>query len=86
MENQARKPAPLYWSAPVHVVIGNGPSETIFGPEAAVQYLRSGWPIRNSLRHSKALRACTAATHRRAPPDLARDVFIAACVEADLLA
>lgn len=86
MKSEARTSAPVYWSAPVHVTIGNGRGETIFGPEAAVEYLRSGWPMQNSLRYSNALRACTAATNRREPPDFARDIFIAACVEADLLA
>jgi hypothetical protein len=85
MKNEARKSDPVYWSAPVHVRVGDGPGETIFGPEAAVEYLRSGWPTRNSLRHSNALRACTAATNRTEPPDFARDLFIAACIEADLL-
>ena len=86
MRSEARTPSLIHWSAPVHVRVGHGSSESIFGPEAAVEYLRYRWPARSNQHYLNAMRACTAAIDRSESPDFARDAFIAACIEANMLA
>ena len=86
MRSEARTPSLIHWSAPVHVRVGHGSSESIFGPEAAVEYLKYRWPARSNQHYLNAMRACTAATDRSESPDFARDAFIAACIEANMLA
>jgi hypothetical protein len=86
MKNEATKHSIVYWSAPVHVRVGNGPSESIFGPEVAVDYLRHRWPARSSPQYLAALQACSAALDWRESPDFAREVFVAASIEAGMLA
>ncbi|SEI19403.1 Protein of unknown function [Rhizobium tibeticum] len=86
MNIKARKFSPIFWSAPVNVRVGNGFCEAIFGPEAAVDYLKHRWPATNGPRYFSALRICSAAIERRESPDLARDTFVAAGIEANMLA
>ncbi|WP_244564781.1 DUF982 domain-containing protein [Rhizobium sullae] len=86
MNIEARNRPLIYWSAPVNVRVGNGFSEAIFGPETALDYLEHRWPTRNGPHYFDALRICRAAVDRREPPDFARDAFIAAGIEAGMLA
>ncbi|AJD42628.1 DUF982 domain-containing protein [Rhizobium sp. SEMIA 4085] len=86
MSIEARKFSQIFWSAPVNVRAGNGFSEPIFGPVAAVEYLKHRWPTTNSPQYLSALRICAAAVERKESPDFASDAFIAASIEAAMLA
>ncbi len=86
MKNEAGRHSIIYWSAPIHVRIGNGSSETIFGPEAAVEYLKYRWPADRGSHYLAAMRACSEALCRRESPDFARELFVAAAIEGDMLA
>jgi len=86
MTNEARMHSIIYWSAPIRVRVGNGFSETIFGPAAAVDYLKHRWPANHGTHYLTAMRACSEALYRRESPDFARELFVAAAIEGDMLA
>ncbi|WP_083929866.1 DUF982 domain-containing protein [Rhizobium sp. 42MFCr.1] len=86
MKNEARRHSIIYWRAPIHVRIGNGWNETIFGPADAVEYLKYRWPADRGPHYLAAMRACSGALCRRESPDFARDLFVAAAIEGDMLA
>ncbi|MEZ2131356.1 MULTISPECIES: DUF982 domain-containing protein [unclassified Sinorhizobium] len=76
----------MNWQVPVRVRVGNGHSETIRGPKDALDYLTNRWPVADGPHYIKARRECMAAIERKVSPDIARDIFIAASIESDMLA
>ncbi|MBB3316870.1 MULTISPECIES: DUF982 domain-containing protein [unclassified Rhizobium] len=74
------------WAAPVAIRIGARPSEHIHGPAEAVDYLEHRWPIENSMHLEAAKRRCVEAMNYLAHLEASRDAFVAAAVEAKVLA
>ncbi|CCM76063.1 DUF982 domain-containing protein [Rhizobium mesoamericanum] len=74
------------WAAPVAIQIGTRPSEFIHGPAEAVDYLEHRWPIQNSVHLEAAKRRCVEAMNYLAHMEAARDAFVAAAAEAEVLA
>lgn len=74
------------WRAPVLVRIGNGASEEIEGPLAAIHYLRHQWPHDRGPSHKTALELCSVAVDGGIPTDVAKEAFILAAIEVRLLA
>lgn len=73
------------WSSPIRVRIGYGFPETIRGPREALSYLNFRWPPVDGdyCRSAKAI--CAEALEFRVSPDVARDAFLNACIEAEML-
>jgi len=53
-------------------------------PHEAVDFLEHEWPFKHGVKYDAALRACYEAIERRTPPAVAREAFLAACLEARL--
>jgi hypothetical protein len=76
----------IRWHTPVHVKKGLGQSEGITGPHTALEALRNGWPSTRGRHYEAARRQCEAAIDGHVRADTARETFIAASIEANLLA
>lgn len=74
------------WDVPVYVRIGSGMTETIDGPEEALTYLTKRWPAERGRHYEQASVLCEAATEKYGSLDEARDAFVAAAIEAHVLA
>lgn len=71
-----------------HVVLqwGDGRVERISGPSAALRAMEVKWPPHRGLHFVTAKAACIGALNRKCSAELAREAFIAAAIEADVLA
>jgi len=76
----------IEWERPVTIRFSYGAAEEISGPREALEYLDNGWPGDEGLLYSIARRACQEALGCRSAPALARQAFISAAIEADILA
>lgn len=85
MKQQA-EPVSVVWPQPVLVRIGYGSSEVVDGPGRAIEMLQHRWPSRRGLHYERAKNACILAAARNSSPHVAREEFIAAALEADVLA
>jgi hypothetical protein len=87
MTIQAKKAMALVlWQKPVQVRIGRGPSETINGPNEALTFLLNRWPKERGQMVENAKYACTMAVERHGSSEIARDAFVAAAIDAYILA
>jgi|UPI0006921842 hypothetical protein len=73
------------WNIPVYVMVGDGVSETINGPDDALTYLSIRWPTERGPAYRKAVAACKSAVHQYGSLDNAREAFVAAAIEASML-
>jgi hypothetical protein len=73
------------WPAPVRIKIGTGFSKQIQGPEEALFYLANRWPNTGGFEHEAAQLSCIRMLKRRGRCDDARNAFVAAALEADVL-
>lgn len=76
----------VQWRIPVYVRIGHGASESINGADEALHYLNVRWPTERGKKYTLACVACANAVERRESPEVAREAFIAAAIEALVLA
>ena len=74
------------WRQPVAVRIGYGMAESVRSPAEACEYLSYRWPNSEGVYLELARRKCLAAKERRASAEEARELFISAAIEADVLA
>lgn len=74
------------WSVPVRIQVGYGFPELVHGPEEALDVLQHRWPKHDGKHYRDALSHCRAAVHRLVPVAKAREVFVAASIEANMLA
>lgn len=74
------------WVAPVYVRIGYGASESVKGPDEAFHYLMQRWPIDRGTKYDMACIVVANAVEKRASAEEAREAFIAAAIEARVLA
>ncbi len=74
------------WQVPVYVRIGYGASESVHGPNEALTYLEDRWPAERGPHYDRAHQTCQLATIRKRPGELAREAFIAAAIEARIIA
>lgn len=74
------------WVAPIYVRIGYGSSEAVRGPAEAFHYLVQRWPIDRGPKYDMACIVVSNAVERRASAEAAREAFIAAAIEAHVLA
>ncbi len=74
------------WCAPVNIRVGYGASELVRGPAQAYEYLTTKWPMERGPHYEMARQVCIAAVERRDASERAREAFIAASIEAYVLA
>lgn len=70
------------WSKPVHVEFPRRLARVVDGPKAALELLDNEWPARKGRHHAAAKAMCQAAIARLTSPDVARETFISASIEA----
>jgi len=76
----------LEWPVPVRIQVGYGLPELVYGPAQAVDVLENRWPTRDGKHYRDALGHCRSAADRLVPLAKAREVFVAASIEANMLA
>lgn len=74
------------WQTPVYVRIGYGSSESLHGPNEALVYLANRWPAKRGPYYENAKFACVIAVEQNGSSEIAREAFIAAAIEANILA
>jgi len=74
------------WNVPVCIRIGEGPPEFIHGPVEALAHLQDRWPAVRGSHYQSAMRNCVDAKSQLGPLDPSRESFVAAAIEADVLA
>lgn len=74
----------LSWSVPLDVRLQNGTQHIFTGPYEALDFLENEWPVRRGQKYERAVRLCRGALNRETPLAVAREAFVAACLEAGL--
>ncbi|MDR6759496.1 hypothetical protein J2Y48_004812 [Mycoplana sp. BE70] len=74
----------LTWSVPLNVRLQNGIHHIFSGPYEALDFLENEWPLRRGQKYERALRLCRGALNLATPLAVAREAFVAACLEAGL--
>lgn len=72
------------WSVPLQVTFQNGTNRTFSSVFDALDFLENEWPRRRGQRYERAVDTCRRALNRRTPVAIAREAFVAACLEAGL--
>lgn len=76
--------ADVYFSVPLNVCLSNGLSRTFASVHDALDFLENEWPLRRGERYKRACEKCRAALLRQTPVAIAREAFVAACLEAGM--
>ncbi|MBZ7927145.1 DUF982 domain-containing protein (plasmid) [Ensifer adhaerens] len=72
------------WSVPLQVTFQNGNKRTFSSVFDALVFLETEWPRRRGRRYEQAVEVCRRVLNRTAPVAIAREAFVAACLEAGL--
>ncbi|CDZ73512.1 DUF982 domain-containing protein [Neorhizobium galegae] len=78
--------AGVQWSTPVAVRIGYGSPEMIENAADALEFLERRWPHERDKQYQAAKQACEGALFHSRSSSIAREAFIAAAIEAYVLA
>ncbi|MND71487.1 hypothetical protein D3C80_630130 [compost metagenome] len=81
-----RSSTDIQWESPVYVRIGHGASDAIRSADDALHYLNLRWPTERGTKYTLASVACANAVEGRDSPENAREAFVAAAIEALILA
>ena len=73
------------WKSSVSVRIGDGHSDTIRGPGDAFEFLNNRWPAERGPRYTEAKRLCSMAFGLTTSVEGAREAFVGAAGEANVL-
>jgi hypothetical protein len=73
------------WHQPITVKLQNAIEHRFTGAYDALDFLENEWPIRRGRHYDSAKGLCRAALNRTVATEVAREAFIAACLEAGLL-
>ena len=72
------------WTRPVTVRLQCGLERTFTGIYDALDFLENEWPLRHGERHDRAVKTCRRALNGIVPAVIAREAFVAACLEAGM--
>ncbi|WP_072375981.1 DUF982 domain-containing protein [Rhizobium tibeticum] len=72
------------WSNPLKVTISAGMDRTFASVFDALDYLENEWPRKRGDRYDRAVLACRRGVNGLASAEVAREAFIAACLESGL--
>lgn len=74
----------LPWQSPLTVRFQCGLERTFSSVYEALDFLENEWPVRRGARYGLAVKLCRRALNRAVPAAVAREAFVAACLEAGL--
>lgn len=74
------------WTVPFNVRLQDGLERRFRSVGEALDFLQNEWPLKRGERHQRAVSVCQRALKKMVPPAVARECFIAACLEAGLAA
>ncbi|WP_426239291.1 DUF982 domain-containing protein [Pararhizobium sp. DWP1-1-3] len=74
----------ILWSQPLKVTLHAGIDRTFGSVYEALDFLENEWPQKRGECYDRAVFACRQGLNGVAPTELAREAFIAACLEAGL--
>ncbi|MBB4576348.1 DUF982 domain-containing protein [Rhizobium lentis] len=74
----------VLWTRPVTVRLQCGLERTFTSVYHALDFLENEWPLGHGELHQRAVKTCRGALNRVIAPLIAREAFMAACVEAGL--
>ena len=72
------------WTRPVTIRLQCGLERTFTGVYDALDFLENEWPLRHGERHDRAVKICRRALNGILPAAIAREAFMAACLEAGM--
>ncbi|UTV40993.1 DUF982 domain-containing protein (plasmid) [Ensifer adhaerens] len=72
------------WSVPLQVTFQNGSNRTFSSVLDALVFLENEWPRRRGRPYEQAVEVCRRTLNRKMPVAIAREAFVAACLEAGL--
>ncbi|MDK4743566.1 DUF982 domain-containing protein [Rhizobium sp. CNPSo 3464] len=72
------------WDRPVTIRLQCGLDRTFAGVYDALDFLENEWPLRHGERHERAVKTCRGALNGAVPAVIAREAFMAACLEAGM--
>ncbi len=72
------------WTIPLTTRLSNGLMRTFTSVYEALDFLENEWPLRKGERYERAVRTCQRALNRMTPAAVAREAFVAACLEAGM--
>ncbi|MDR6759532.1 hypothetical protein J2Y48_004848 [Mycoplana sp. BE70] len=72
------------WAVPVRVRLQSGVERSFASVYDALDFLHNEWPTRHGCRYDRAIQQCSDALRRALPSAVAREAFIAACLEAGM--
>lgn len=73
------------WADPVVLRLGAFCLERVDNPAEALIFLHHRWPSMRGAQAEQAAKLCSQVLRRRVKPDLAREAFVAAADEAEIL-
>lgn len=74
----------ITWPQALQVRLQNGLERRFDNPLDAADFLQHEWPVKQGEKYELALRTCYHAAQKEAPLVVAREAFLAACLEAKL--
>ncbi|WP_312357795.1 DUF982 domain-containing protein [Agrobacterium sp.] len=74
----------VVFRAPVRIRMQCGLERAFLSVYDALDYLEHEWPLRHGERYKRAVEKCRAALTWVVPTEVAREAFIAACLEAGM--
>ncbi|MDL2397979.1 DUF982 domain-containing protein [Rhizobium mayense] len=72
------------WTRPVTIRLQCGLERSFAGAYDALDFLENEWPLRNGEPYDRAVKTCRGTLNGAIPPIVAREAFVAACLEADM--
>ncbi len=72
------------WTLPLQVTLRSGLQRTFSSVYEALDFLEHEWPLKRGERCQRAAASCTRALNRMTPAAVAREDFVAACLEAQM--
>ena len=76
------QPIVSVWSKALQVRLQSGLERRFTGPYDAADFLENEWPFKHGEKYELAVKTCHAAIDRHVPLAVAREAFLAACLEA----
>ncbi|MBY3046076.1 DUF982 domain-containing protein [Rhizobium leguminosarum] len=74
----------VLWTLPVRIRLQCGLERTFTGAYDALDFLENEWPLRHGKRHERAVKTCRGVLNGIIPSTVAREAFVAACLEAGM--
>ena len=72
------------WARPVTIRLQCGLERTFTGVYEALDFLENEWPLRHGERRERAVKICCGALNGIISGSIAREAFMAACLEAEM--